>query len=89
MTNGLVRPLPPAAPNQAQSASQSSTPSTARKNCPSPKPEFDARKLRNGRSNFIFLTKGERIPFQNVFLQLHALVLVKTSYSKQNMEDYF
>jgi len=49
MTNGLVRPLPPAAPNQAQSASQSSTPSTARKNCPSPKPEFDARKLRNAK----------------------------------------
>jgi len=44
-----VRPLPPAAPNQAQSASQSSTPSTARKNCPSPKPEFDARKLRNAK----------------------------------------
>lgn len=48
MTNGQVRPLPPA-PNQAQSASQSSTPSTARKNCPSPKPEFDARKLRNAK----------------------------------------
>jgi len=48
MTNGLVRPLPPA-PNQGQSSSQSGTPSTARKNCPSPTPQFDARKLRNAK----------------------------------------
>lgn len=47
MTNGLTRPLQ----NQTQNLprSQSTTPSTARKNAPSPTPQFDARKLRNAK----------------------------------------
>ena len=44
MTNGLTRP-----PQQNLPRSQSNTPSTARKNAPSPTPNFDARKLRDGK----------------------------------------
>ena len=44
MTNGLGRPMQ----QQNLPRSQSTTPSTARKNAPSPTPNFDARKLRNG-----------------------------------------
>ena len=46
MTNGLTRPLQQQ--QQSLPRSQSTTPSTARKNAPSPTPQFDARKLRNG-----------------------------------------
>ena len=54
MTNRLARPVQqqqqPQQQQSGQSRSQSSTPSMARKDCPSPAPQFDARKLRNGRS---------------------------------------
>ena len=46
MTNGLTRPLQQQ--QQSLPRSQSTTPSTTRKNAPSPTPQFDARKLRNG-----------------------------------------
>ena len=83
MTNGLTRPLQ----NQTQNLprSQSTTPSTARKNAPSPTPQFDARKLRNGMTlNFEFSCQKY---YRNTCNMSHSVPFCKMLKSNLNQNE--
>ena len=83
MTNGLTRPLQQQ--QQSLPRSQSTTPSTARKNAPSPTPQFDARKLRNGMTlNFEFSCQKY---YRNTCNMSHSVPFCKMLKSNLNQNE--